>query len=78
MRDQGGWLGTIKYARIQGQGRPWVQALAAVWTVKTHAMAQGDQEEGRSWRRQQCCRACASAEAQNLRLSLCARQQHGR
>lgn len=54
MRDQGLWSSAIKGyegVRIQGRCRALHLALAAVWTVKTHAMAHGDQEEGRSWRR---------------------------
>jgi hypothetical protein len=65
MRDQGLWSSAMKGVRIQGRHKTLHLALAAVWTVKTHAMAHGDQEEGRSWRRQQRCRACASAEAQH-------------
>jgi hypothetical protein len=51
MRDKGLWSSAIKGVRIQGRPRALHLALAAVWTVKTHAMAHGDQEEGRSWRR---------------------------
>jgi hypothetical protein len=51
MRDRGLWLSAIRGDRIQGQCRTLYMALAAVWTVEIHAMAQGDQEEGRSWRR---------------------------
>jgi len=51
MRDQGLWSSAMEGVRIQGRCRTLHLTLAAVWTVKTHAMAQGDQEEGRSWRR---------------------------
>lgn len=51
MRDQGLWSSAIKGVRIQGRPRALHLALAAVWTVGTHAMAHGDQEEGHSWRR---------------------------
>jgi hypothetical protein len=51
MGDRGLLLRAIIGDRIQGRCRTLYMALAAVWTVKIHAMAQGDQKEGRSWRR---------------------------
>lgn len=52
MRGRDLYSRVIKTVRIQRPHRTLVQALAAFWTVKTHAMLQRASMETRSWRRQ--------------------------